>query len=44
MTYVNVYKRIIDAINDGDKVVEVVERFSVGVGFVYSLIPHCLIN
>ena len=31
-------KRIIDAINNGDKVVDVAKRFSVGVRFVYSLL------
>ena len=35
-------KRIIDAINDGDKVVDVAERFSVGVRFVYSLLRRFL--
>ena len=31
-------KRIIAAINNGDKVVDVAKRFSVGVRFVYSLL------
>ena len=35
-------KRIIDAINGGDKVVNVAERFSVGVRFVYSLLRRFL--
>lgn len=35
-------KRIIDAINNGDKVVDVTKRFSVGVRFVYSLLRRFL--
>lgn len=35
-------KRIIDAINNGDKVVDITKRFSVGVRFVYSLLRRFL--
>ena len=37
-------KRIIAAINNGDKVVDVAKRFSVGVRFVYSLLRLFLDN
>ena len=35
-------KRVIDAIENGEKVVDVAERFSVGIRFVYSLLRRFL--